>query len=235
MTSRSQNLIVGIGIALGVPLLTVFAPLVYFGLPVTSSVVDAASGQPVAGVTVIAKCTMKGGHGVTTGQAMVMEAVTDKDGVFHFPWWGPSFASGRLRATECPGLHFFKTGYSFAFRGNDGLATLEYRTPPMVHYLDHQDVPVKMEKLTGGVEEEFKEYKKLNDELEWVVGSNSENTCGWKSIPHTIKRLIELRKYFVENGKTDFNSFETGLLVNEKYFRDQGCGSAKKFLESLNQ
>ena len=98
MTSRSQNLIVGICIAVGVPLLTVFAPLVYFGLPVTARVVDAETGQPVEGVMVVANCPMRGGHGTPAGQAMVMEAVTDKDGVFHFPWWGPSFRSEIGRA-----------------------------------------------------------------------------------------------------------------------------------------
>ena len=164
---------------------------------------------------------------------MVMEAVTDKDGGFHFPWWGPSFASGRLRAAECPSLLFYKNGYRNAFRGNEGLGTLAYRTPPMVHYLDHQDKPSKIEKLTGGVEEEFVEFRKLNDRLKNIV--TSESPCEWRSIPRTIKHLIDLRKYFVANGKNkfEFNSLDRHLLGNERYFRDHGCGSGENFYESL--
>jgi hypothetical protein len=87
---------------------------------IDSRVVDADSGEPLAGVNVVAEWVLKGGveSGEVTGYANVMETVTDEDGRFHFPAWGPvTVKRGSVREAG-PALLLFKPGYHYAAYAN---------------------------------------------------------------------------------------------------------------------
>src|SRR5947209_3399798 len=64
---------------------------IYSAEPITATVVDADTKEPLEGVVVVAHWEMKGGleGGNVEGEVMIMEAVTDAQGKFHFPAWGP--------------------------------------------------------------------------------------------------------------------------------------------------
>jgi hypothetical protein len=68
------------------------APPVYFAKSTHGTVVDADTGQPVAGAVVVAQWIyyagfiMDGGHGP---RLKVMETTTDATGRYGLPWWGP--------------------------------------------------------------------------------------------------------------------------------------------------
>ena len=64
---------------------------VYYADPIKARVVDAATGTPVEGVNVLAAWQAKGGleGGNIMGYVKVMEDVTDANGEFSFPGWGP--------------------------------------------------------------------------------------------------------------------------------------------------
>jgi len=81
---------------------------------ITAYVVDADTGAPIAGANVLAMWVMKSGlENNTTNYAMVMEAVTDANGKFELPAWGPKNVSGRGQITAlAPLFIILKSGYS---------------------------------------------------------------------------------------------------------------------------
>lgn len=96
------------------------AALVYTGREVRGQVVDADSGTPLEGVVVVARWewrdylpTLFGYPYRNVGNALhIAEAVTDRNGRFAIPGWGPKGrATGRLDDREDPKLSLFKSGY----------------------------------------------------------------------------------------------------------------------------
>lgn len=93
----------------------------YSAAPIEARVVD--GGTPVEGVVVVANWRlMGGGFGgrVHAGNLMTMETVTDADGRFRFPGWGPLRNPGDgYLDDEDPQLYFFKPGYQLIRLLND--------------------------------------------------------------------------------------------------------------------
>jgi hypothetical protein len=98
--------------------------MTYSGREGSAIVVDAASGQPLAGVVVAASWDYVDARtGEFAGVLFMTDAVTDKNGTFVLPPWGPrrpiSGNSGRVpRALDYaePHLHSFKAGFGNSAR-----------------------------------------------------------------------------------------------------------------------
>ena len=90
---------------------------------INATVVDADTKASIVGVNVIAEWVIQGGfnYGGVVGYLNVMETVTDQNGRFHFPSWGPrpNFHFGRV-FQEAPTLTFFKPGYRYTVATNNG-------------------------------------------------------------------------------------------------------------------
>jgi len=87
---------------------------VYFAKPIAGRVLEAGTPTPLPGVTVVADWQLQGGMegGSTTGHVLILETVTDADGQFAFPAWGPRLAYPFKHFEErAPLLLFFKPGY----------------------------------------------------------------------------------------------------------------------------
>lgn len=103
-------------VALLFPLWVFGDPPVYFAKEIHGQVVDAESGQALEGVVVVASwepCWIGIGHGGDCGGSInTLEAVTDKEGKYLIPGWGPrprlpfSFLSHLD-----PVLRFFKSDF----------------------------------------------------------------------------------------------------------------------------
>jgi hypothetical protein len=95
----------------------------YSAEEITATVVDAETKAPLAGVHVIAEWAIRGGmnYGDVVGYMKVMETVTDKNGRFHFPGWGPrpNLHFGEIRQAA-PALMLFKSGYRYISMENNG-------------------------------------------------------------------------------------------------------------------
>jgi len=82
-------------------------------------VVDADTGQPIEGAVVVGRWewltfirTRSGGHNSNEGEAVhVGEALTDRDGRFAIPRWGPKVKASGEMADNVPTLLVFKSGY----------------------------------------------------------------------------------------------------------------------------
>ena len=89
----------------------------YTAEPIAARIVDADTGAPVEGVNVVAAWQAKGGleGGNIMGYVTVMEDVTNANGEFSFPGWGPKkWRNGAIR-DGAPLLILFKPGYDVRF------------------------------------------------------------------------------------------------------------------------
>lgn len=90
------------------------APDEYVIEPIHGKVVDATRGEPIEGAVVIA-------HWEVTGPKTIkiMEALSDADGEFKFPGWGPiPRPHGACFLEYDPWIRAFKPGY-FSFQGSN--------------------------------------------------------------------------------------------------------------------
>ena len=126
----------GIALAIFVPYY-LFVPALYIGEPLSGQVVDSLTLEPVSEVVVQIYCDVwhptwnMGSKTVALHQA---RAVTDKNGRFEFPKWGPepAFRWYQLSSDEM-GTSFIKPGYKVRFGGRGGGTYLESETtrPPI--------------------------------------------------------------------------------------------------------
>lgn len=96
-------------------------PNTYLAAPISGTVIDEKTKQPLEGVIVVIYWDLHGG-GLAgrhrRGVLHVEETVTDNRGKYYFKAWGPvSTFSGRL-GYESPEILFFKEGYYHQRKGN---------------------------------------------------------------------------------------------------------------------
>ena len=227
MTSRHLNLCLLcalIALALQVPA----SAQSYSAKAIKATVVDADSGEPLAGVNVIAHWELQERGWGGAGDLELMEAVTDVNGTFVFPAWQgktPPMA-GLYRArlgNSDPALQLFKSGYNI--RG------LSNRLQPQRlldenhtwdRYSDWDGKVIKLEKFNGNLEI----YASIAAGTITGLGGGLE--CPWKRIPRYITALIKER---VRLNKLGVRNYLPSIETLEVDFRNSHCGSAKEFFE----
>ncbi len=106
-------------------LIIFWTPAFFIGEAFKGKVVDQITGEPINGAVITASWTLETTIGgfhpstITTVNIKVMEAVTDRNGYFIFPAWGPNLNTN-LDAMRrgSPYLLIFKRGYLFTFEEN---------------------------------------------------------------------------------------------------------------------
>ncbi len=208
--------------------------------PVTAQVVDDV-GQPVAGVVVVAYWELhKGsftGDALPCGAADVEEAVTDQDGRFQIPSWGPVWSSCDMRSYN-PLLVLFKSGYYPEGMNNnpvDALQTVSVshsvwsgKTIVLRRYSDMD--------LTKTMPPSYRDqFEGLNVHLlDFVV--NYPGECNWKKIPNML-RAIYLQKQQFEAVGHGLDTITSMLTINDQTMLKDApqCGSPKAFIEGLEK
>jgi hypothetical protein len=112
-------------------LLGLSACVSYSAKPISATVVDADTGQPLGGVNVVVTWELEYllwgfGYGESSGSGLMtqMEAVTTSDGKFHILGWGPAPIPSNLPERSFlspmqPSIRLFKSGYRTATVGNE--------------------------------------------------------------------------------------------------------------------
>ena len=111
----------------------------YVAAPTKGWVVDTETKQPVEGAVVVAYWRLEGGlHFEKNTTMMALEAVTDKNGYYEIPGWGPlrNPVSYPLRDRD-PVLYVFKRGFYLGVFNND---TLGVRPASQYDPVTKQDV-----------------------------------------------------------------------------------------------
>jgi len=179
----------------------------YSAEPIEAWVIDAETKQPLEGVIVTANWQLEEGTfggNVPVGQLMVMEAVTDNNGRFYFPAWGPIKPKKGHLVIRDPQLLIFKSGYKHF--GLENELAQNYNKGP-VRRSEWNGKKIEMREFKGGLKEYGKHLVDLNISLNWAI--NGRN-CEWKSITRMILALGEvdrqLRKIGVERSVSQIHS-----------------------------
>lgn len=99
-------------------------PMFYRSKEFSGTVVDATTNEPIEGVVVVAQWiprSWKVGEMGHYGLVDIYEAVTDKEGKYMIPGWGPKLREpGTYLDDGEPEISFFKKGYWYLHVANDG-------------------------------------------------------------------------------------------------------------------
>lgn len=216
---------------------TDFPPGHYSAEAIEARVIDAGTNKPLEGVIVVAHWQLYEGGvaGRTLGpQLMVLETVTDKDGKFSLPAWGPIPRPTGYLDERSPELLLFKPGYEYQSLAN-----------PVRTQADHSPVrrsvwngkTIGLSRFKGAIQDYEDHFESLNRTLENIVVENPDR-CDWKKIPNTIRTMNRERIHLVNKGvnPNTLSSIDKRLLLNDRYFAEKGsCGSPAKFFGDLLQ
>ena len=224
MTVKSINLWLILGVALLWQPLSASA-FIYSAEAIEGWVVDAGTDKPIEGVIVVAHWQLKGGFegGNPVGELQIIEAVTDQNGRYYFPSWGPKFAWSGYLKSESPEILMFKPGYKYL-----GVSNRWYRDRD-TSKSDWNGKTVKLEPFKRTLEEYARHLGRLSDLL-WRIGHAWAEPCGWKSFPRMILALDAQDAEFRRAG-INYGSVASTLRSNDSHLRAAGCGSIEEILK----
>ncbi|OGB22592.1 MAG: hypothetical protein A3I66_09925 [Burkholderiales bacterium RIFCSPLOWO2_02_FULL_57_36] len=196
----------------------------YSSEPIEATVVDADTGEPLEGVIVVAHWELvHGSFGgrVPSGQLKVMEAVTDKAGIFRFPAWGPveNKTSGSLEE-KSPQILIFKSGYEFG--GFTNKLERDYSTMSSRRRSEWHGKTMRLKKFKGSQQEYARHLSSLTISLRFAY---SPKDCEWKYVPQILVALDQ------EEKRLSAQKIVNGLLEIDDVGQQNQCGSARKFFE----
>jgi len=204
-----------------VPLFCALVPIgcgfAYTADPISARVVDAETGQPLAGVNVAALWILKGGleGGNVVGYANILETVTDSNGAFSFPGWGPRpVALGQLHH-DAPLMLFFKAGYAYHQVQNRVVTA----AAPTHTRSDWAGKTVALKKFKGTLAEYAYELRAFPLELGSMI---NVDTCRMRGLPKLLRALAEQANIFARNGIVDGPD---PLEYINSLLKDQHCRS----------
>lgn len=208
------------------------AALSYSAQPFSGRVVDADTKQPLEGVIVVASWQLQGRLGRGVGVLYSTESVTDHDGRFSMPAWGPlevtAHADGeslpaRMSPNE-PALFLFKPGYE----------------PGQENGMPYYDSSYLNDAFSTGDSVRTVANDRILELHRWTQSEAMYNRrlmlwdwsflngCGWARAPRMTVALIregERLKYL-----TGRNEVYDPRYLNEDY-KGQHCGSKNAILD----
>ncbi|ROZ76070.1 carboxypeptidase-like regulatory domain-containing protein [Ramlibacter sp. WS9] len=199
--------------------------LAYSAKPIEGWVVDAATKQPLEGVNVVAHWVvnfgMEGGQGT---DLMLMETVTDRNGRYAFPGWGPTqLPVGRpweaRMKSQSPELIFYKKDYWWNAVSNETKGP-QPGPGPLVRTSDWNGKTFELKKFEDTLDRYGSVVSGVLTSVSW--GSN----CRWKQIP---RMLVALDRESARLWQQKiFNDLPTIQRVENASVRE-ACGSVKDF------
>jgi hypothetical protein len=200
MTRRELWKRLGIGaILIVIPVMAFAPPLVYFGKEIRGKVLDADTGAPLAGVSIVAEwqiyVMVVQSH--LGNRIKVIEATTGFDGNYVVPGWGPVVRPpwGAL-LNHSPKLTFFKAGYY-----------------PKVVLNERESESMIRDSEFNGREIRLKQFDGDLDLLDRLLEVSSPWLTGcWRDCPHYVVALdAEAKRLRPTVPRTMFFSFPQEL------------------------
>ena len=197
-------------------------------------VVDEQTGQPLEGVIVVAHWQLERTFAISPGltgydprgplQLKVLEAVTDPQGRFYFPAWGPLVAPpGAYLQDLDPAIVMFKPGYELFGAAHRPLERIDPTvSSTRTSWVDGKTI--KLKKFEGDLKGYASHLMGLGSNLSFANESGHQH-CYWKQIPRMLAATHKQSRLFKENKIFDYLPRIDSLL-----FQDQ-CGSAREFLK----
>jgi hypothetical protein len=202
----------------------------YSAEPIEAWIINADTKHPIEGAVVVAHWALEESTLVSitvrrAGDLVVMETVTDKNGRFRFPAWGPIRHWGRSRLTYMdPEILIFKSGYEFRRLANSLTAEAIGGKPYPVRRSEWNGKTIKLNQFHGSLEE----YARLLAPIDGYLNSILNEDCGWKAIPRMILAISEQSEMFRKQKIYMLSSSIEALEVQYSNVKSQ-CGSVKDF------
>lgn len=200
-------------------------PPTYSAEAITATVIDAETKKPMEGVIVTANWQLLGGMegNYPVGQQEVLETVTDANGRFHFPAWGPKKRpKGYLREDD-PQLLLFKPGYEYKRLANAVSSKINH-DPVRRSVWNGKVIELKRFKGTGEGYAEHLGF--LNSSLESILSEK----CMWKKIPRMILALDKQSKPLRVQGLHGLLSIDSLEARYRGSLSD--CGSVNEYFRN---
>ncbi len=220
---------------------TACATLTYSAEPIEAWVIDAETKQPLEGVIVTADWELRGGGlalggSSYAGELMVMEAVTDKNGRFYFPAWGPLRQfKGELHNHD-PRLILFKSGYRHEILSNKIRLEAEAALEP-VRRSDWDGKTILLKPFKGAAADYAESTYDLGREIDNVLDlARGDRECNWKKIPRMLIALDgEASKLDSQGVKLRAWRLGQHILRTDDIPVTERCGAPKEFLWRYSQ
>lgn len=217
-----------------------FVPYPYYtAAPIDARIVDDATNQPIEGVNVTANWQLVTGSfdgPRDKAQLELMEAVTDKNGHFHFDGFTRVNPLLYELRSEDPLIIIFKGGYEYK-RIVNSYPRESLEKPGTSEWPDNHrrswinGGTIKLKKLKGlAVGDKMLFYTNL----EVAIDKPYLDDCGWKKVPRMIVAMDRERRRLeaiYPNSWVDLLSIET-ITLNENQYR---CGSPKDFFKPYGE
>ena len=201
-------------------------PKQYAAEAIEARVVDAETKKPLENVVVTANWQLEEGTlggNRSAGQLMVMEAVTDMNGRFAFPAWGPEWVWKGFLVNEDPQLLLFKSGYEYRRLSNEYSSAPELRTRK-VRRSDWNGRTIELKPFKGTVQGYANHLSSFGTSLRFIIDDN----CGWKKIPRMLIAVSQQSDIFYQQGIFALYSINRHLPTTNT----AKCGSIKEFFKS---
>jgi len=169
-------------------------PRSYSAESIEAWVVDEATGKPLEGVIVVAHWPLEvERHDSWVGELQIMETVTDKNGRFFFPAWGPKYAKrGHLTYLD-PAIYLYKDGYRWKALTNNFTTAVSYKESRSSKW--NQET-VSLQAFMGSTEKYASHLGDLSNFLNFLYKGEY---CFWRQAPRILLALHLKRKFFLQN------------------------------------
>lgn len=216
----------------------------YWSESTTAKVVVDGVGDPVPGVIVVAAWMFAGLEGAPGPVVEITETVTDEQGEFYIPGWGPRVAWPPWETFEDldPQLLLFKPGYK--------LRVLKNRDPQMSEPRMQEIVRANKHKEAGGwgdpeyVRRSYWNGKAISMTREQIAWGDLDEVygalgfafhgypCGWKRVPRLLAAMLDTaaKVEFRDSlgSSADGHALMVKMLVGPS--KPEECGSIEAFL-----
>ncbi|HEY0488094.1 MAG TPA: hypothetical protein VGD30_01140 [Telluria sp.] len=205
----------------------------YAGASIEGQVVDAESGKPLGGVVVVSVWQVSEGNLAGTndgGQIQIQEAVTDSNGRYFFPAWGPLpfpqkkngwWVDQYISATE-PGIIYFKGDYGFTTLSNDITVS---RVSGFVGRSKWNGKTIPLERIDTRAER-VKMLQDADSYLYFAFDVDDE-TCAWRRIPAMLTAVLRETEEFTKRNRPELPNEFSGMLDRETMLINRHCGSLR--------
>jgi len=177
-------------------------PVYYKSSPISATVVDAYTGQPIEGATIQVRWSAlhhKWPEGADSMDIHTATTTTDKNGLFTIPAWGPVGAARKWHYYDFdPMVSFSKTGYKSAYKDNDN--NQDSVTSGAIPFLS---VTLKSPSWAGN----NLELESLDNNAHPISSTNTLSSISDEVLSNSLSYYV-VHKNIVENGRyinsTDF-------------------------------
>jgi hypothetical protein len=150
-------------------------------------VVDEGSGAPIADAVVLVNWQLKGMEGYPQGQLAIFERVTDAEGRFQIPAWGPKLQSiATTVSASDPTVRVFRNGYDPLVVRRDG----NLRDNSHVKFL-------RLRRFEGTAADYAASMSTFWNPLTVNLGGVR---CDWRAAPRLFQALVQVRGEFDAAG-----------------------------------